>query len=138
MAKQSFQLDPNAQAYTPDEIVNKVNAASSKVDADQVQDGSTNKVYTGTEQSKLTSIADNATIDQDEANIKTLFSWATSPEDGATADQTGLEVQTAIIGLADADRELVKTDPQIGEFPVLAIQRTASGLLDIDFDDVAV
>ncbi len=31
MAIQSFQLDPNAQAYTDDEIVGKVNAASTQI-----------------------------------------------------------------------------------------------------------
>ena len=60
-----MQLDPNAQSYTDDEIVGKVNAATAKVDADQLQDGTTNKVFTGTEQSKLSSVEDNATADQD-------------------------------------------------------------------------
>ena len=31
MAIQSFQLDPNAQAYTDNEIVDKVNAASNQI-----------------------------------------------------------------------------------------------------------
>ena len=31
MAIASFQLDPNAQAYTDDEIVGKVNAASAQI-----------------------------------------------------------------------------------------------------------
>ena len=31
MAKASFQLDPNAQTYTDDEIVGKVNAATAKI-----------------------------------------------------------------------------------------------------------
>jgi len=115
MAIVSMQLDPNAATYTDDEIVGKVNAATATVSADKVADGTTNKAYTATEKTKLTGI-----------------------EDSATADQTGAEVQTAILGLADAARKLVKTDPQTGEFTVLAIQRDAAGKLDIDYENVAV
>lgn len=120
MALVSMQLDPNAASYTDDEIVAKVNAASSAitrasaVSADALADGTTNKAYTATEQSKLSGV---------EAN--------------ATADQSGAEIQNAILGLADADRRLIKTDPGTGEFYVLNLQRDANGKLDIDYEGVA-
>lgn len=150
MAKQSFQLDPNAATYSDDEIVGKVNSASAKVTADQVEDGSTNKAYTGTEQTKLSGVADNATIDQTGAEIKTAYEAETNAftdtkdtkltgiDDNAKIDQTGTEMQTAILALSDADRKLIKTDPQTSEFTVLAIQRDSTGKLDVDYDDVAV
>ena len=129
MTKQSFVLDPNAQSYTDDQIVGKVNAATaaiSRVDAidgaalgacdmDDLSDGSTNKGYTDTEKTKLGTV-----------------------EDSATADQSGAEVRDLIVGLSDTTRQIVLTDPQTGEFPVLSIQRDATGKLDVDYDDVAV
>ena len=70
MAIQSMQLDPNAQSYTDNEIVGKVNTATaqisraSAVDADALVDGTTNKAYTSTEKTKLTGIEDSDTADQ--------------------------------------------------------------------------
>lgn len=154
MAIQSFQLDPNAQSYTDDEIVGKVNAATANItragsiegtaasvldsddigegvanffagasgadfikasdDLDDITAGTTNKHLTDTEKTKLTGI-----------------------EDSATADQTGAEVRDAIVGLSDVDRKIVITDPQAGEFKVVAIQRDADAKLDINYDDTA-
>ena len=68
-----------------------------------------------TEQTKLGGIAENATI-----------------------DQTGAEVRDLIVGLSDTTRQIVLTDPQSGEFPVISVQRDATGKLDVDYDDVAV
>lgn len=38
--------------------------------------------------------------------------------------------------MADDARGYVQTAPAVGEFPVVAIQRDASGNLDISYDDV--
>lgn len=128
MTKQSFTLDPAAQSYTDDEIVVKINASAvaiSRVDAidgaalgdcnlDDLADGSTNKGYTGTEQTKLSGIAESATV-----------------------DQTGVEVRDLILALADADRGLIATDPAGGEFKVISIERDSTGKLNIQYDDVA-
>lgn len=140
MAIANMQLDPNAVVYTDDEIVGKVNSATSKVDADQVEDGTTNKVFTAAEETKLSGIASGAEVNP--TDLAELDATANTKlagiEANATADQIGSEIQTAILGLADADRKLIKTDPQAGEFTVSAIQRDADGKLDIDYDDVAV
>jgi len=120
MAKQSFLLDPNAQSYTDDQIVGKINSASAAItrvgftDLDKVSDGSTNKAYTSTEKDKLSGI-----------------------ESGATTDQTGAEVRDLIVALADADRKIVITDPTTGQFPVLSIERDSAGKLKVQYDDVA-
>lgn len=126
MAKQSFLLDPNAQAYTDNEIVGKVNNATAQItradalngsalggcDMDDIADGATNKGFTATEQSKLSGIEDNA-----------------------TADQTGAEIRDAVKALSDTEREIVITEPTTGEYPVIAIQRDSSGKLKVEYDD---
>ena len=129
MTIQSFTLDPNAQIYSDNDIVDKINAASNAItrsdaisgaalgncDLDDLSDGSTNKGYTGTEQSKLAGIEDNA-----------------------TADQTGAEVRDLLSGLSDTERLFVMTDPESGEYPVIAIERKSDGKLNVKYDDVAV
>ena len=121
MVKQSFVLDPNAQSYTDDQIVAKVNAATATItrvgftDLDKISDGTTNKSYTDTEKSKLGGV-----------------------EAGATADQTGAEMRDLIVALADTDRKIVITEPVTNEFKVLSVQRDATGKLKVSYDDVAV
>lgn len=59
-------------------------------------------------------------------------------EDSATADQTGLEVQSLVTGLADADRVLVGSEPQSGEFKIYGVHKNAAGNLEVDNEDTAV
>ena len=61
-----------------------------------------------------------------------------SVETAATADQTGAEIQTAIVGLADADRTVMVSNPLTGEFKIHGIHRNAAGNLEYDYDNVAV
>lgn len=150
MAIQSFQLDPNAASYTDDQIVGKVNAATAKVGADQVEDGTTNKVFTTTDETKLAGVAAGAEVNP--ADLAALDSVAdtklTGIEDNATADQDGDEMVTAINSGASAitregalsqdDLNIVKTNPVAGEFKVKNIQRDTDGKLDTEYDDVAV
>ena len=139
----SFTLDPNAQSYTDDEIVGKVNTASATItrvgftDMDKVSDGSTNKGYTATEQTKLSGIDEGA-----EANIGEEFSTAeqsklTGIAENATVDQTGAEVRDLILALADTERGLVITDPTSGQFKVISVERLSDGKFNIQYDDVA-
>ncbi len=115
MAKVSMQLDPNAQTY------------ADLADLDSIA------------ATKLSGIADGAEVNP--ADLAALDSTQNTKLDGiatgATTDQTGTEMQVAILALADADRKLIRTDPTAGEFTVLAIQRDATGYLDVDYDDVA-
>lgn len=119
--KQTLILDPNAQSYTDDEIVAKVNAATADItrvgftDLDKIDDGATNKGYTATEKTKLGGV-----------------------EAGATADQTGAEMRDAIVALADVDRKIVITEPTGGQFKVISLQRQADGKVGVAYDDVAV
>lgn len=84
-------------------------------DLDGLPDGTTYKRMSATEQTKLSGVEDNA-----------------------TADQTGSEIQTSIEGLADADRTIMISDPQTGEYKIHGLHRNAAGNLEYDYDDVAV
>lgn len=119
--KQTLVLDPNAQSYTDDQIVGKVNNATAVItrvgftDLDKVSEGTVNKAYTDTEKTKLGGV-----------------------EAGATADQTGAEVRDLVVALADADRKIVISEPTTGQFKVISLQRQADGRVAVAYDDVAV
>lgn len=102
--------------------------ASSKVLAD----------LDATANTKLSGIAEGA-----EANVGEEFTTAEQSklsgiEDSATADQDGSEIQTAVEGLSDADRNIMVSEPQTGEYKVHGAHRNAAGDLEYDYDDVAV
>lgn len=157
MAKASMQLDPNAQAYTDDEVVGKVNAAttnitrsnaveSSAVDlsgksADDLAESATKKWAgaSGADFIKSTDTLDDVV----EGTIKKHFTATeqtklTGIEESAKDDQGGAEIRDLIVALADNDRKLVISDPQTGEFKIIAVQRDADGKLDVDYENIAV
>ena len=115
MAIASMSLDPNAQSYTDDEIVGKVNTAT----ADITRAGSVD--------------AAARPIESGEVGSTELAAGAVgNAELAAAAAAANLDA------MSDTARGYVKTFPQTGEFPVVNIQRDASGNLDIDYDNVAV
>ena len=68
-------------------------------------------------------------------------SAAARPIASGEVDNTALATGVAKVNLdamSGTVRGYVQTDPTTGEFPVLAIQRSAAGELDIDYDDVAI
>jgi len=115
MAIQSFQLDPNASAFTDNQIVDKVNAASNDI----------------TRASSVSAAA--RPIESGEVGATEL--GANVVGDGelvAGVAATNLDAMT------DTARGYVKTSPVSGEFPVVAVQRDAAGDLDVTYDDVAI
>ena len=127
MAIQSFQLDPNAQSYTDDEIVGKVNSATATI----------------TRSNCVTSAAqDWSGKDTDDLTEGSINLWDTG------APPTDNEVVTAInnasnsitreAALSQDDLNIVKTNPAGGEYKVKNIHRDSSGKLDIEYDDVSV
>lgn len=125
MAIQSMQLDPNSASYTDDEIVGKVNSATTKVSADSMEDGTTNKAYTATEQTKLGTVEDSATADQD-------------GDEMVTAIDAGSSSITRADAVDASSMDLVKTNPVAGEYKVKAIHRQSDGKMDIEYEDIAV
>lgn len=83
-------------------------------DLDDIPDGTTYKRMSTTEQTKLTGIEDNA-----------------------KDDQSGLEMQTAIVGLTDGDRVLIGSEPEAGEKKVYGVHINAAGNIETDQDTVA-
>ena len=115
-------LDPNAAAYTDDEIVNKVNAATAKVSADQLEDGTTSKVFSDTEKSKLGGVEPGAKDDQDGDEI-------------VAAIDAGAASITREDALSQADLKLVKSEPVAGEHKINYIVRKADGKMEADYED---
>ncbi len=142
--KQSFLLDPNAQSYTDDQIVGKVNAAAitrvdaidgaalGGVDSDDITEGAANKYDTGAPPTDLDELPDGTTRKAMSDAEKTKL---TGIEDDAKDDQTGAEVRDLIVGIAEVDRKIVLSEPSSGEFKVIAIQRDATGKLKVEFED---
>lgn len=132
------------------EIVNVDVATGAAIDVDKTADGITNKVFTTTDETKLTDIEANATADQTGTEIKTAYEGEantyndtkdtklTGIEEGAEADQTGPEIRDLIVAVADVDRKIVITNPVTGEYKITAIQRDAAGELDVEYDDEPV
>lgn len=156
MAIQSFQLDPNSQSYTDDEIVGKVNSATANItragciegtaasalDTDDIGEGAANKYDTGVPPTDLDDLADGTTYKRMSATEQSKLG---AVEENATADQTGDEMVSAINSgtaaitredaLSQDDLKIVKTSPVSGEFYVKNIQRDSSGKLDVEYDD---
>ena len=150
MVKQSFTLDPNAQAYTDDEIVGKVNTATVNIsrtdavtsaavdlsgkDSDDLSEGTGNKYDTGAPPADLDALADGSTYKKMLATEQTKLGTI---EDSATSDQSAQEVHDLIVGMAEANRAIPISDPQSGEFKVYAIQRDSTGKLKVEYESVA-
>jgi len=115
MAIASFQLDPNAQSYTDDEIVGKINSATANITRASSVDAAARPITAG------------------EVGTTELAAGAVDN----TILATGV-AKTNLDAMADTARGYIKTDPAAGEFKVVSVQRDASGKLDIDYDDVAV
>ncbi len=116
MAIVSMQLDPNAQSYTDAEIVAKINTASTQITRASSVSSTARPIVSG--EITTTHISSTAGI---------LGSQLSS-----TAAQTNLNAMT------DTTREYIKTNPVTGEFKVTALQRDATGKLDVEYDNVAV
>ena len=115
MAIQSFQLDPNAQSYTDDDIVGKVNTASANITRAGSVDAAARPIAAGE-------------VGDTELGAFTV----TNSELSAGVAAANLDA------MSDTARGYVQTNPTTGEFPVVSVQRDASGNLDINYDDVPV
>ena len=111
----SFVLDPDATSYTDDEIVGKVNSAA----VDITRAGSVDATARPIEAQEIDTaeLADGAVT-----NTKA---------DGTLAKDN-------LNAMGDTARGYIKTAPVSGEFPVVNVQRDATGKLDVDYDDVAI
>ena len=88
---------------------------------------------------KLSGIAEGAEVNP--ADLAELDATANTKlsgiEENAKADQTGAEIQTAVLGLADGDRVLIGSEPETGEKKVYGIHINAAGNIEAEQDTVA-
>ena len=183
MAIQSMQLDPNAQAFTDDEIVGKVNTATVNItrassvtaaarpiaaaevgSTELAADAAAVNFNAGTTDiTRASSVASAARpLDAGEVGSTELatdvaavnFNAGTTditrassvdaaarPLGAGEVTNTELDANAAkanLDALTDTARGYIKTDATTGQFKVINIQRDSAGLLDVDYDDVAV
>ena len=111
----SMQLDPNAVSYTDNQIVDKVNIATTNI-------------------TRANSVAAAARpiADLEVTGAKLAANAVTNAKLASSAAKNNLDAMT------DITRGYVKTNPVIGEFKVISIHRQADGKLDVEYDNVAV
>ena len=115
MALQTFTLDPNAQALSDNDVVNKINSATIDITRAGSVDPSARPIEAlevGTAELAANAVT-NAKLD-------------------SSAAKDNLDA------LGDTVRGYVQTNPGSGEFPVVAVARDASGDLEVTYDDVAI
>lgn len=125
MAIQSMQLDPNAQSYTDDEIVGKVNSATANI------------TRAGSIEGTAASALDTDDIGEGSSNLYDTGAPPTNNEI-VTGINNATNAITREAALSQDDLNIVKTAPTSGEFYVKNIHRDATGKLDIEYDDTAV
>ncbi len=101
---------------------------------DDLPEGSSNKYDTGVPPADLEALPDGATR---KAMLDAERTKLTSVEADAKDDQSGLEMQTAIVAIADADKKLITSDPLTGEHRIYGIHRNAAGNPEYDYEDQA-
>jgi hypothetical protein len=139
MAIVNMVLDPNAVTYTDNQIVDKVNNASTTISRANAVTAAARPIAAS--EVGATELAAGA--------IKTKLAAETdgnklvSASLAAAAGIVNAQVTTTLAkdnldALADTARGYIKTGPTTGEFKVVSIQRDVNGKLDVDYDNVAV
>ena len=139
MAIQSLVLDPNAQNYSDDQIVGKVNTATAQITrassvaaaARPIASGevSATELAAGAIKTKLAAEADGSKLTTSE-----LAAAAGIANTQVAAGQAKANLDA----MTDTARGYIKTSPTTGQFKVIAIERQADGKAKIEYDDVAV
>lgn len=139
MAIERILLDPAAEpnpASTdelPEGTTNKYDTGVPPTDTDGLPEGAANKYDTGIPPANLEELPDGATRKAMMEAEKTKLGGV---EENAKDDQSGAEIRDAVVALPDLERKIVVTNPQTGEFKVVAVQAAANGKVAIDKDDV--
>lgn len=139
MATASMTLDPNAQSYTDDQIVGKVNTATANITrassvaaaARPIASGevSATEIAAGAIKTKLSGEADGSKLTTSELAAAAAITNAQVAAGQAKAN---------LDAMVDTARGYIKTSPTAGQFKVIAIERQADGKAKIEYDDVAV
>jgi len=105
MAIVSMTLDPNATSYTDNDIISKINAASTQI----------------TRASCVSTAA--RPIGTNEVSNSNLVAGV---------------AKANLDAMADTARGYIKTAPVTGQFPIISMERDATGKLKTDYDNVAI
>ncbi|KKL18872.1 hypothetical protein LCGC14_2471180 [marine sediment metagenome] len=85
-----------------------------------------------------------AKINTDTVNPITRASSVSAAARPLVADEvsdvelTATAAKDNLSAMADIDRGFVRTQPTSGEFPIINVQRDATGQLEVEYDDVAI
>lgn len=116
----------------PEGTSNKYDTGAPPADTDTLAEGSVNKYDTGVPPATLEELADGATR---KAMLDAEKTKLTGIEADAKDDQTGAEIQVAIMGLSDPERKIVASEPQSGEHKIYGIHRNAAGNIEYEHEE---
>ncbi len=114
MTIEKIYLDPNATAYTDNEIVGKVNTAVSNI------------TRAGSIEGTAVSALDSDDIGE---GVSNKYDTGVPP--------TAIETKDAIVAMADDDREIVVSRPTIGQKKIYAMQTHSDGKQEIEQSNIA-
>ncbi|MCJ7828588.1 MAG: hypothetical protein MUP81_02475 [Dehalococcoidia bacterium] len=125
-------------AYTDDEIVGKVNAASAQITRASSVAAAARPIAAG--EVDATALATGAIKTKlgIEADGNKLVSASLAAAAGVTNAQVAAGLAKASLdALADTARGYIKTSPTTGQFKIVSIERKADGKMNAQYDDVA-
>jgi hypothetical protein len=139
MAIQTMILDPNAAAYTDDQIVGKINTATAQITRASSVAAAARPIATGEVDATALAAGAIKTKLGAEADGNKLVSASLAAAAGVTNAQvaTGL-AKASLDAMTDTTRGYIQTAPTTGQFKVVSVQRQADGKLAAKYDDVAV
>lgn len=144
MVIQSATLDPNAQAYTDDQIVGKINtaaiaisrtdaidpAALGDVDSDDITEGAANKYDTGVPPTDLDGLPDGTTRKAMSDTEKTKLGGVEEGAEVNIGEEFTMGEQTKLTGI-EADAKGDQTGAEVRDL-ILALADTDRGLVVTD------
>ena len=139
MTIQTMVLDPNAQSYTDDQIVGKVNTATANITRASSVAAAARPIATSeVDDTKIAAGAIKTKLGG-ETDANKLVSASLAAAAGVTNAQiaTG-QAKASLDAMTDLLRGYVKTSPVAGQFKVISVERQADGKLKVTYDDVAV
>jgi hypothetical protein len=105
MAIVSMTLDPNATSYTDNDIITKINTASTNITR---------------------------------ASCVSAAARPLGTNEVANANLAAGVAKANLDAMADTARGYIKTAPVTGQFPIISMERDATGKLKTDYDNVAI
>lgn len=139
MAIQTMVLDPNAVAYTDNEIVGKVNTATANITRASSVAATARPIATGeVGATELTAGAIKSKLSGEADGSKLTTSELAAAAAIANAQVAAGQAKANLDAMTDLARGYVKTSPITGQFKVISVERQADGKLKVTYDDVAV